>query len=344
MASRTDRHDEGTRRSWRPAAATTWGGALAVSLAALGCAGGAKAPGPSPSAQSRADAPAGAATGAPVATNGTIDPLERAGADFHSRYAAARAREQATLGASRPYFFLGAGKLVLRYRGDTEERSLSSARFDALKHASHVPVAALSAILANDGEKALRELAGRIREVDPAITAAEFGDSEGAAHAVVRASVELLEAAPAKPPSEAELHAFGLRTRGDTTKLLQAGCDESLVNLDAAVRQLRPLVGDAWSQAVVVIATDHQSRAEEVETQYFEHLFHEHAKEGALGESRVVILESIGPNDGALQAMASHLYDQRLSVLLFDDPTFLQGDVLGKHAEPTISRLLATPL
>jgi hypothetical protein len=315
--------------------ALTWGAALAVSLAALGCAGGAKAPVPSASAQSPAREP--------VATKGPLDPLERASTDFHSEYAAARAREQATLGASRPYFSLGAERLVLRYRGNTEERSLSSARFDALKHASHVPVAALSAILANDDAKALRELAGRIREADPAITAAQFGDSEQAAHAVVRASVELLEAAPAKAPSEAELHAFGLRTRNDTTKLLQAGCDESLINLDAAVRQLRPLVGDAWPQAVVVIATDHQSRADEVSTQYFEQLFHEHAREGALGESRILILESIGPNDGAMQAMASHLYDQRLSVLLFDDPEFLQGDVLGKHAEPTIARLLATP-
>jgi hypothetical protein len=139
------------------------------------------------------------------------------------------------------------------------------------------------------------------------------------------------------------LHEFGLRTRRDTTKLLQAGCDESLVRLDDAARQLRPLAGDGWSQAVVVIATDHQSRAEEVGVQYFEHLFHERAQEGALGESRIVVVESIGPNDGAMQAMASHLYDRRLSVLLFDDPTFLQGDVLGKHAEPTIMRLVATP-
>ena len=333
MTARTEWNDGGQRTRGRVAG--TWGAALALSLTALGCAGGAKAPAPSPTATPPASAQAKAKE--------AKDPLERANADFHVEYAAARAREQATLGASRPYFFLGAGKLVLRYRGNTEERSLSSARFDAVKQASHVPVAALSAILANDAEKALRELAARIRQVDPEITAARFGDSEEAAHAVVRASVELLEAALAKPPSEAELHAFGLRTRADTTKLLQAGCDELLVNLDAAVRNLRPFVGEAWPLAVVVIATDHQSRAEEVGTQYFEDLFHEHVKEGALGESRIVILESVGPNDGAMQSMASHLYDRRLSVLLFDDPAFLQGDVLGKHAEPTIARLLSTP-
>lgn len=302
--------------------AATWGAALAVALAALGCAGGAKAP---------------------VTTTGSNDPLRRVNADFHAQYAAGRALEQATLGASRPYFFLGGEKLVLQYRGSTQERSLRSARFDALKHASHVPVTALSAILAHDDDKALRELAGRIREADSAITATQLGDSEQAAHAVVRASVELLEAASAKAPGEAELHAFGLRTRSDTTKLLQAGCDESITTLDAAVRQLRPLLGDAWSQAVVVITTDHQSRAQEVQTQYFEQLFHEQAGEGALGESRIVIHENIGPNDGPMQAMASHLYDRHLSMLLFDDPEFLQGDVLGKHAEPTIARLLATP-
>jgi hypothetical protein len=301
------------------------GAVLALSLAASGCVGEVKAQ--------------------PVVTNAkpAADPLARANSDFHLEYAAARAREQATLGASRPYFLLAGEKLVLRYRGSTDERSISSARFDAVKDASHVPVAALSAVLANRDANALRELTQRIREVDPEITAARFGDAEQAAHAVVRASLQLLEAALVKAPSEAELHDFGLRTRSDTKALLQAGCDELLVKIDRAMRELRLLVGDAWPEGVVVIATDHQSRAEEVGTQYFEALFHEHAKEGALGESRIVILESVGPNDGATQAMASHLYDQRLSVLLFDDPTFLQGDVLGKHAESTITRLLATP-
>jgi hypothetical protein len=326
MAWWTHRHEEQKRRKWRSRPAT-WGAAFGVSLAALGCVGEAKTPPPSAS----------------TITNGTVDPLRRANDDFHKEYAAARGREQATLGVSRPYLLLDAGKLVLRFHGSTEERSLSSARFDALKHASHAPIAALSAVLANRDPQALRDLAGRMREVDAAITPAALGDAEAAAHAVARASVELLQAALTKAPTETELHAFGLRTRADTTRLLQAGCDEALVTLDATVRKLRPLMGDAWPEAVVVIATDHQSRAEDVATQYFEQLFHEHAKEGALGESRIVILEGIGPNDGAMQAMASHLYDQRLSVILFDDPAFLQGDVLGKHAEPTITRLLATP-
>jgi hypothetical protein len=308
---------------------------LLVGLVGLGCAGEARVPAPS--------APGMSPASAPQASQARMDPLPRANGDFHTTYAAARLREQAALGVSRPYLALADQKLVLRYQGKTEERSLASARFDAVKQASHVPIAALSAILAGEDARAIHDLAARLREVEPAIDAAPLGDVKDAARAVVRASIELLDGAQAKPPSEAELHEFGMRTRSDTTKLLQAGCDESLVTLDAATRQLRPLVGDAWSRAVVTIATDHQSRAEEVGVQYFEHLFHERAKEAALGESRIVVIESIGPNDGALQAMASHLYDQRLSVLLFDDPTFLQGDVLGKHAEPTIARLLATP-
>jgi plasmid stability protein len=258
-------------------------------------------------------------------------------------YAAARARQQASLGASRPYLVLAEQKLVLRYQGKVEERSVASARFDAIKHASHVPIAAMSAILAGLDAQALRALADRLKEALSVVAAAQLGNVEDAARSVMRASVDLLEAALVKTPMEVDLHAFGLETRADTTRLLQAGCDESLARIDAATRQLRPLVGDAWPTAVVAIATDHQSRAEEVGVQYFERLFDERAKEGALGESRIVVIESIGPNDGTLQAVASHLYDQRLSLLLFDDPTFLQGDVLGKHAEPTIARLLATP-
>jgi hypothetical protein len=323
MVRQTDPSDEGRRRR---RTATTCCAVLTTALAALGCAGEAKAP---------------AQASATPAPHGPIDPLERANGDFHVEYAAARAREQAALGSSRPYLTLAKETLSLRYHGRTEERSLSSARFDAVKAASHVAIAALSAVLAQEDAKALRELAARIRDVDPAITPALFGDAEGAARALVRASADLLDAALVKAPSAEDLRAFALHTRGDTTTLLQAGCDESLVKLDAAARELRLLAGEAWSQAVVVIATDHQSRAEEVGVQYFAHLFHERAGEGALGESRIVVIESIGPNDGPTQAMASHLYDRRLSVLLFDDATFLQGDVLGRQAEPTIARLLA---
>src|ERR1700722_6581851 len=108
MAPRAVQHEKGRRWWQRPVAATS-GVALAVSLAALGCAGRAKTPTPSPSTISRASAP--------VATRGAIAPLKGASADFHAEYAAARARQQATLGVSRPYLFLGAEKLVLRYHG-----------------------------------------------------------------------------------------------------------------------------------------------------------------------------------------------------------------------------------
>src|ERR1700722_7584443 len=184
MARRTDRHDEGLRRSGPPRAATP-GVLLALSLVALSCAGPAKTASPAaPTATS-------SAASTPLPTHEVIDPLRRANGDFHAKYAAARAREQATLGTSRPYLALAEQKLVLRYRGNTEERSVASARFDAVKHASHVPIAALSAILAGDDAKALGELAERLREVEPAINTATLGDVEEAAHAVVRASVEL---------------------------------------------------------------------------------------------------------------------------------------------------------
>ena len=321
MLRRTHRHEKALR-STLPAAAC---GAV---LALLGCAA-ASAP-PTASAKPAASAPA--------------DPLQRANADFHAEYAAARAREEAGLGASRPYLELAHDKLVLRYRGAREERSLSSARFDAVKDASHVPIAAVSAVLAGDDAQALRALAARMRDVEPAIAAAQLGDAAEPARAVVVASVALLEAAAVKAPSDADLHDFGLRTRADTTKLLQAGCDELLAKLDAAVRALRPLAGDAWPDAVVTIATDHQSRAGDVATQYFERLFQEHAVEGALGEARIVVVEGMGPSHDAAKAMSSHLLDRRLSTLLFDDPAFLQGDVLGKNADASIARLLSTPL
>lgn len=165
--------------------------AVAFWLMALGCAAGARAPAKPPPEGSRST----------LSTEEPVDLLMRANGDFHMTYKAGRAREQATLGASRPYLALADEKLVLRYQGRTEERSVASARFNAVKAASHMPVAALGAILAQEDASALRELAGRDREVAPAITPAAFGDAEAPARAVVVASVDLLEAAASKMPS-----------------------------------------------------------------------------------------------------------------------------------------------
>ena len=100
------------------------------------------------------------------------------------------------------------------------------------------------------------------------------------------------------------------------------------------------LVGaEAWPKVVAVISTSHQARAREVTVQYFERLLGDHLTEGALGEQRLVMLEGAGQKGTAESVMTGHLVDQRLSALLFDDPLFLQSDVLGKFAGRHLDRM-----
>ena len=112
--------------------------------------------------------------------------------------------------------------------------------------------------------------------------------------------------------------------------------------LDAAAREIKAQVGaEAWSKLVTVVTTAHQARAREVSIQYFERALGEHLTEGALGEQRLVVLEGAAQKAMPESVMTAHLVDQRLSSLLFDDPLFLQSDVLGKYAGPHLDRLFA---
>ncbi|MEO5726130.1 MAG: hypothetical protein ABI134_12380, partial [Byssovorax sp.] len=54
---------------------------------------------------------------------------------------------------------------------------------------------------------------------------------------------------------------------------------------------------------------------------------------------RLVVLEGTMSKTTAEAIMTAHLVDQRLAYLLFDDPLFLQSDVLGKSAGGHLDKL-----
>jgi hypothetical protein len=174
------------------------------------------------------------------------------------------------------------------------------------------------------------------------ITAPRVGaEMVAAEHRLLDATSELIDDVLAHGrPNDERLHAFGKAIRADVDANLAVVSGLLLGNLDSAVREMKAEVGaEAWAALVAVIVTSRQARAREVTVQYFERLLGDRLTEGALSEQRLVVLEGSAKEPTVESTMAAHLVDQRLSSLLFDDPLFLQSDLLGKSAGAHLDKM-----
>ena len=310
-----------------------------VAVSVLGLAGCAS--GGAPSGQSAAS-PAGPAGSSPHV-------ISQANRGFHEDYDRLLAAEEATLGASRALVVVSGFTVTLRFHGKESNWSIAGERYQTLKGLSHIPLGVVCFLLTlsqpalTRGEKDhLLDLKKTIAASKGEITAPRVGaEMVAAEHRLLDATSELIDDALAHGrPSDERLHAFGKAIRADVDANLAAVSGLLLGDLDSAVRGMKAEVGaEAWPALVAVIWTSHQARGREVTVQYFERLLGDHLIEGALGEQRLVVLEGAAKEPTAESAMTAHLVDQRLSALLFDDPLFLQGDVLGKFAGGHLDRI-----
>lgn len=275
--------------------------------------------------------------------------------NFHVDYDRLRAQEAATLGDTRALVVVSDPTVTLRFHGKASRWSLVGERYHTLKGLSHIPVGVVCFLLTlnqptpTSAERAhLLDLKKTIASADGEVSAGSVGaEMVPVEHRLLGATIDLIEDTLAHGrPTDARVLAYGKAIRPDVDANLAAATGALLEGLDAAVREIKAQVGaEAWSKLVTVITTVHQARARAATIQYFERALGERLTEGALGEQRLVVLEGATQKVTPESIMTAHLVDQRLSSLLFDDPLFLQSDVLGKHAGPHLDRLLprATP-
>jgi hypothetical protein len=319
---------------------STWGrswAVVAVSVLGLtGCASGG-----APSGQSAA-LPAGPAESSPHV-------ISQGNRGFHEDYDRLLAAEGATLGASRALVVVSGFTVTLHFHGKETNWTLAGERNQTLKGLSHIPLGVVCFLLTlsqpalTRGEKDhLLALKKTIAASKGEITAERVGaEMVPAEQRLLDATSELIDDVLAHGrPNDERLHAFGKAIRADVFASLAMASGLLLGNLDSAVREMKAEVGaEAWPTLVAVILTTHQARAREVTVQYFERLLGDHLTEGALGEQRLVVLEGAPKEATAESTMTAHLVDQRLSSLLFDDPLFLQSDVLGKSAGGPLDKM-----
>src|SRR3990167_5427523 len=81
-------------------------------------------------------------------------------------------------------------------------------------------------------------------------------------------------------------------------------------------------------QLGVLVAASHQARAREISVLYFSKKLGEQLGEGAENENRLVILEGKFDEPSALALLARHYLDQEAAEILFQNPKFMQSDIL----------------
>ena len=113
-----------------------------------------------------------------------------------------------------------------------------------------------------------------------------------------------------------------------------------LEQLHALLGRWRNDLGEGrWAGLYVVICGAHQPRYREATCQYFGQLLHQPEGYGAQREDRLVYAEGLCDVDSALDLLARHIVDQRVSNLLFGDRRRLQEDLLADAANAEVRKL-----
>ena len=234
------------------------------------------------------------------------------------------------------------------HRGKGGRAPVVNERYRSLRNLSHLPATALLVFLRGsslDEERAeAKALIATIDNVGAGLASAandvptELLDDERKLLAMTRA---FLASAIAARPDDARLHAFGQTVRPIVDANLAATAKTFIGALHASVSSFRAAIGEpAWHDTLFIVATAHQARAREISVRYFERLLGEPEEtEGALTEGRLVVLEGTFASGPPMTLLATHTLDRRLGALLFDDPTFLQRDVLGRFADAPLDAL-----
>ena len=269
--------------------------------------------------------------------------------DFHAEYGAARAQLEGSLGDATPVVCVAGAFAAWDHRGSGGRAPIVNERYRALRNLSHLPATAILLFvrgLPPDREHA--EGQRLIATIDAALAAldaktvdvpAELLEDERRLLAITRAL--LIEATAGARPDDARLRAYGQAVRPMIEANLAATATTFVGALHATVSSFRAAIGEpAWKDALFVVATAHQARGREISVRYFERLLGEPpATEGARTEGRIVVLEGTFASGPPVTLLATHALDRRLGALLFDDPQFLQRDVLGRFADAPLDAL-----
>jgi hypothetical protein len=107
--------------------------------------------------------------------------------------------------------------------------------------------------------------------------------------------------------------------------------------LDAAVNpwfsRLKPA---DKAKIAIVVAASHQAVDNELSVQYFVKKFGSRYQVATVPEDRLVILQNAFDEESALKLLARHFLDRELGAFIFNNPAYLQRDVLSEAGKKVL--------
>jgi len=237
-----------------------------------------------------------------------------------------------------PTFLVVGDSLILLRRGQREVRPLIPPIFNELKTVAHIPLGVFAIISPANGQSlraTQRADLHRLRERIPQARAAI--QRVGLAPQQLQRQEEMLTAASQTADraldqgqlSDSELTAFCRRMR----PLLDANINEAvppfLDELNRHMGALLPQLSESDRQRFLVIVSGvHQARHDNSVMQYFRRL---------LGDpppitQRLIYAENVSTEAAALHLLGVHQMEKRVGEAFFDDPYYMNRDVLSGAA------------
>lgn len=275
-------------------------------------------------------------------------PLAAGNKGFHDAYERMVAQTLVELGGLTPVIILLGDDLWLLADGQRTAEEVIPEPYHQIKAFNHLAFGVLLTLMANgDGPISpatrthLADWRTRAEAAEP--TMHTIGEPVQpvvtAVLARARRIVEETLAGGDVPASRLRAHARALESLVFRSAVF--AIHDELDRIHACIGRWRCQLGaPRWRRTCVVVCGRHQPRYRDAARQYFGRLFGEREGVGAEFENHVLYGEGVEDLDAALDLLARHRIDRRVSAMLFDDPTRFQRDLMADVAADHIGELL----
>jgi hypothetical protein len=285
----------------------------------------------------------GGGPASPAASRAADAPDALAALNDASRAAYRRAKDDA-LARCGPVVLLEGDDLVLKYGLQRVSVNATPEVYTTLKTVGHIPLA-LYALLEGSRDAALddkrlfdlKQYRGLVVEAAKSLDGRGLSEKQAARQkTIIQESLKLIDAALESRQVDGKRLAGCLLT---LRPLLEENTtDAARAEIDLLDRQMTAfkakLTDKEWKQLTVVVMGSQPPRKDNLAVQYFARLL------GETGEGkRIIYSEAIWDETKALDLMAARLVDERIGADVFDDPTRMHRDLLGKAGKDYLDEL-----
>jgi hypothetical protein len=272
----------------------------------------------------------------------TTGPLALLNCGFHHEYEVRIKKIIQTLGASKgiPLILNLGGTLVLKYNGSSQTIDITPDAYQQVKVFDHTFFALILALnhlnskpLSAHAQGYLHSLQFHLQQAKLLIPSLKLNQKEQRTltQLTILTTNFIQEVLLKNKCSRERLQGYIRQAKPLVYEATVIASKIEIKALDAAINPWLDILKPAdKAKIAIVVAASHQAVDNELSVQYFVKRFGSRYQVGAVPENRLLILQNAFDEESALKLLARHFLDRELSALIFNNPTYLQRDVLSE--------------